>query len=313
MNWGVVLGLLIINKIGQRNPLLPWIETWKGWFLFSIPIFSSFAWYLYSRNLTMSTGNYHFLQTILPAENFDEFIDLIKSTINNWGNNFILSYLFPVLVIFWALGYKRMQGNIPILNYIIVLLMIFGAIFYLMFQKQFLHHDYYFIAFYPLVLFLSFSVYLIYIGEDNVFSGLKSILSLAGLFILPFYSVGNTTHYLSERYRESSYWYQPSLRPYREYILLAERTNLHVPTSEKLIVAFDKTPASMLYLSERRGVRIADDFDNTLVNQIIESGNYQYLLCNDSLEFNRKLNNKYLNLIAKYPNYGYYRIVKDSI
>lgn len=306
MNWAVVFGLLVLN-IRNKNSYLPYLNRIGDLLWLLVSPLLVLLWYSYASFLTRETGNYHFLQSIQPAPSFKDSMELLNSTINNWSSNFSISYLFMGLIILFLVRLRK-DSPYPILRYILLLMILGNIIYYFLFQKQFLHHDYYLIALYPLLYFLILFNYTNYLGNGNTFTGILPVLTLVFLFVLPFYSITNTIHYLKERYRTSSYWYQPVLSPYEEYNKLASRINKIIPQSENIVVAFDVSPNTMLYYAKRPGLRIAPDFNQSLVKEIIAYGKYQWLVCNDVQTFRRLYPQIKITEFKSFPNYTFCNI-----
>ncbi len=121
--------------------------------IFTISVLLITAWQLYKYYLNKKYGS-QFLTTILPANNFTEFIENTKDIISKWFFQLftISHYIILFLIAFFAKKKKKEKNQMFSL---IIIAFILFAIYFILMNKQFIHHEYYFIdSFYIAIVFL---------------------------------------------------------------------------------------------------------------------------------------------------------------
>lgn len=151
-----VLGLELFRIIQKKTPFAPKITP----VLLSISVILFYI--LYNTYLRNKYGSI-FLNHILPAESFQEFIDILKSIKNKWMMHYfsILHYSALALLSFVAFIYlicKKTSIKKEVLTVLFLTSIIFAGsvLFALLMFRQFSAHDYYFLDtfFLPIILLL---------------------------------------------------------------------------------------------------------------------------------------------------------------
>jgi len=140
-----------------------------------------------------------------------------------------------------------------------------------LFNGQFKHHDYYFIALFPFLFFALLWLYQIHIGNKQVFTGLFAIASIVGLWAIPFYNAFHSKQILRRTFTKDDYYCQNVINEIDDYkaVKLFLDDQLKSPKKE-IWSAFENSPNVSLYLLKRQGIRIADDFSPELIEGIWE-------------------------------------------
>ncbi len=257
---------------------------WQILLVSIIAIGSLAAWYEWASYLNKTYLNSHFLLKPNPAISFPNFVMLIGSNWRNWQSEmYPIATLLVILIGIIFIFYKPMEQRL--LRMIAMRLAILGLIYYLLFQTQFLYHDYYLLAFYP----ANFFFLLI------AFIGLKRYFYLVGFLkfvfiILLVFNFTNAKEQFNARYDINSYYYQPGMpKIIEKYETIAPFINKYIPKDSFVITAFDNTPNTTLLFMQRRGIRISKDYSTAVFAERIMERNTNFVLCNDKEEFDIKL------------------------
>jgi 4-amino-4-deoxy-L-arabinose transferase-like glycosyltransferase len=242
------------------------------------------GWYEWATHLNNKFQNPHFLLKPNPAVSFPNFLVLIKSNWANWARETypIITLIIALSGIFFQFKNRKTQST---LFKISSRLFICWVAFYLLFQTQFKYHDYYLVAAIPLLFFLiiHFGVYLKRITLSTI------ILYVVFGFIL-FQNFNHAKKQLNERHKTSSYYYQPPMPGIIEkYIGINSFLDAHIPKDAKIITVFDNTPNSTLFFCRRKGGRIAEDFNDELIAEILNEPQFDYMLVNKPILFKERL------------------------
>ncbi len=199
--WIAIL-FLTLAALCRTTFVIPLIAVFGGEFLrfiqqkkssvqYFLPVFLSFAVLLLYRwhnaNLQDKYGTI-FLSRLLPPESFEQAIEWIKITIQNWGLRYFswVHYVVFILVVFaWIIKYKSgktdnlLYGNFWVLT---GFLFLGSTMFFIAMMQQFPAHDYYFLD----TFFLPITLLFILIIQKTPMPGLKKSPWLQCMFILVF-------------------------------------------------------------------------------------------------------------------------------
>jgi hypothetical protein len=131
-----------------------------------LSIFFILAYFFYNHYLRVTYGSI-FLNHLLPAANFEEASEIIKTIYKNWGTQYLSIIHYGILVAVWAafiffnVRNKITLKKIQLQLWILLLALCNGCIlFAICMLVQFSYHDYYFLDtfFLPVILFLILSI-----------------------------------------------------------------------------------------------------------------------------------------------------------
>lgn len=249
------------------------------------------AWYEWATYLNETYQNPHFLLSPNPAKSFPDFLDLMGSNWDNWASELypLPTLLFSLFGIYACYFLRKQKKKI---FHVTTRIGAFWILFYLLFQTQFKYHDYYLIAVYPLLFFLILHAF-IYI-EQHLYRlrFIKQMVIYLFLFTILIQNFLHAKEQLNERHKIGSYYYQPPMPgTIEKYIGMDSFLDMHLKQKDRIISIYDNTPNSTLFFSRRKGCRIAEDFSDDLVAEIVNDTQYQYLLINNISGFKKTLEN----------------------
>lgn len=274
-----ILALLLLQKTQPDSFRVKLILKPITILKFFIPFIFIAAWYGYANHLTVTNWNFHFLQKMNPAKTFADFIENTRFAFDTWSSRIYLTTALMAMATFYVASLIKYHQNLDILGWISVFL--FGGFFaiFILFNGQFKHHDYYFMALFPFAFFAILWLYQIHIGNKHVFTGIFAIASIIGLWAIPFYNAFHSKQILRRTFTKQDYYCQNVIDNIEDYsavkLFLDNQLNSQ---SKEIWTAFDNSPNVSLYLLKRQGIRIADDFTPELIEGIWERKN------NDSKE-----------------------------
>ena len=265
-----------------ENQLLQLRLTWRGAVWFILPVIPVGAWYTYANQLTQKTSNMHFLQRSNPAESIGAFFQNSQSALNNWQESLYrpgFIYVFFLFLTFLLL-FRMKQALLPGLSAALMLLG-FGGI-WILFNKQFLYHDYYFILAFPALLFGWIFIQQLFLEHRGIFIGLIPVVVLIAFWIIPFSNAGHAAKMMNRRYQDGDFYHQNAFDGATDLVKHADTLTRIIPDGERVFYAFDVTPNTALYLLKKRGVRISKDFGPEITADILSKSRARYLVLNDS-------------------------------
>ena len=290
-----VVGLYFLHKyrkISLENPIK---LTWKQRFWILLPLASITIWYVYANYLTKLTWNFHFMQKANPAHSLREFLDNSQYSWNSWADSIYPKTTLLLLVIIGIFTIIRNRQKIELLGAITLLLFGGFLVVFTLFNGQYRYHDYYFIIGYPFVFFLILYLQQTFVENQIVIMGLSGILSLVGLYVLPFSNMAHAKNQLRRTFTQNDYYCQAVFPRTQDLISVKQWIDQKEPNAKtEIIVAFDNTPNTALYLIQRQGIRIASDFDSTLIRDVIRHkfeitpNTATWILCNNPQELQKK-------------------------
>jgi len=242
------------------------------------------GWYEWATYLNEKFQNPHFLLAANPAENFPDFINIIHENWKVWQPEFYrwTTLMLIGLGLFWLVSKKIEQR---LLRIITIRLLLLGIVFYILFQKQFVYHDYYLIAFCPLVFFLILIAY-IQLREWFLINWILRVLIL----LIALSNFNFTKKQLQARHSPGNYYYQPAMPgTIEKYWGIDSFLNKYVSKNTFIISAFDNNPNATLFFAKRKGVRIAKDFPDDLIEEIMTAPKYPFILSNDDEDLKERL------------------------
>lgn len=261
--------------------------------LLLIPVIS---WYSYSNYLTTITWNSHFLQHINPPKSIDDFFSNSLFAINTWGDSVYPKKFMGVILIVAFFSFIKQRKNLEILGYINLIFIAAALVIIILFNGQYRFHDYYLILFFPLLFTLFLFIQQIYLNGQFFFRGFIPIVLLIGFYTAPIFNFVHAKNQLRRTFTVGDYYCQGVFTNLYDFNAVKNWLNLKDPSGQReVIVAFDITPNTALFLFQRQGIRIAPDFDSTLTFSIIrdklktEKYVFPYIIINNVIEW-KKLN-----------------------
>jgi hypothetical protein len=225
-----------------------------------IPLGISFlfimSYIIYNSYLRSKYGSI-FLNHFLPANNFEQIIEILKIVFDSWFFQYFTKphyYLFTTLFVLSICYYIQKKNHVQKdklnLGILSIIYLIGCLIFSLMMLKQFTEHDYYFIDtfFLPLILFFIFILSLFPVIEKQyqkiIFLVLLTVFSLI-LVQQPIAS--------QEKRRETGYWDRTeiTINNYRNSAFFLD--SIKVPKDSKILVIDAVAPNIPFILMKRKG------------------------------------------------------------
>jgi len=127
---------------------------------------------------------------------------------------------------------------------------------------------------------------------------------------------------LAARHTAGNYHYQPAMPGIIEkYWEIDSFLDQYVSKNTFIISAFDNNPNATLFFAKRKGVRIAKDFSDDLIEEIITAPKYPFILSNDDEDLKSRLSNlgyalknpiDSFNGIKLYRNPSYLQNIKNK-
>ena len=271
-----------------KNQSLQVVFTRRDFLWMIVPALPVSAWYGYSGWLTKKTSNMHFLQSMNPAGSVQEFFQNSQTALNNWQESLYRPgfFIFILVILLVLLIFRLREALLPGLA-AAIMLSGFGAI-WILFNRQFLYHDYYFILIFPALFFGFLFIQQLFQEQRTVFLGCISVFMGLAFWIIPFMNAGHAAHMMNRRYATGDYYHQNAFAEADELVAQADTLSKVIPEGARIFYAFDNTPNTALYLLKKRGVRISKDFGPEITADILAKSRAEYLVLNDtSLWFSR--------------------------
>ncbi|NBP04937.1 MAG: hypothetical protein EBV15_01775 [Bacteroidetes bacterium] len=273
--------LLYLWRFFKNQPLQV-IFTRRDFWWMLVPAIPVSAWYGYSGWLTRKTSNMHFLQSMNPAESIKELIQNSQTAINNWQESLYRPgfFVYFMIVLLILLVLRLRDALLPGLA-AILMISGFGAI-WILFNRQFLYHDYYFILFFPALFFGWLFLQQLFQEQRQVFLGCASIGMGVAFWVIPFMNAGHAAHMMNRRYATGDYYHQNAFPETEELVAQSDTLKKVIPEGARIFYAFDNTPNTALYLMKKRGVRISKDFGPEITADILSKSRAKFLVLNDT-------------------------------
>jgi len=217
-----------------------------------------------------------------------------------------LYYLISVLILFQAFFYKKMNKELLVLT----LILFFGiAAYFILFYAQFKDHDYYFLAFAPLVIFILINS-LIVLKKTPKKKHWDIIIKIT-LLILFVAGINDSKARLAYRHWAVVDDYSKTGLTIRDNI--EEINKLKITADAKFIVAPDLCQNGGLFFLNRAGWNITEE-ENILTNQIkqYKKMGADYLLLVSKNEEVLKIGAENGNLIYKNMDIRIYKLQADE-
>ncbi len=288
----VVVGLYVIQWLFKRDFKLTDSKTLP---LLMLPLVLIIAWIKYASMLTAKTSNMHFLQNTNMETSLSAFFSNLKLSFGHWHDS--LYGPFATLILLGVLIYMvaRQQSNANALHALLrSIAVLYGVAFLgflVLFNKQFVYHDYYFITAVPFLFFAA--MYGIATNFDGGFGiRLKGPAPIA-LLVISLGSVFFAKSQFQARLTPGNYFYQNVNATMDELMDVATKIKAIIPVQAPIIVANDPTPNTMLYALKRYGTRWPD-WGKQRITTDLNTKQYQYIVVNDVKMF-------YQEAIALFP------------
>lgn len=268
-----LLGVEFLMVLRRKNSLKPKL----------LPIVLSLSilvfYFLYNIFLRIKYGAI-FLNIILPAQSFQDAIEILKAVKANWMTEyftiphyliFALSFLF---FLFLLISRRRKCGKELSLFLLFIGVIFIGCIaFSILMLRQFVAHDYYFLdTFYlPLILLLVAAVALIPIKNTMLNNGLSIIVIL--LFSIPILISAKNSQ--NER-RVTGYWDKTTATTNNFKDAESFLDSIGVPKNAKMLVLDASTTNIPFILMNRKGYPIISTKKQNIEKSL--EWNYDYLV-----------------------------------
>lgn len=280
--YGIAGFLLLFLWRFFKNQPLQIVFTQRDFLWMTSPFIPVTAWYGYSGWLTRKTSNMHFLQSMNPAKSLTEFFQNSQNALNNWDESMYKSgfFSFFLVILIVILVFRMRESLLPGLAAAIMLAG-FGSI-WMLFNRQFLYHDYYFILIFPALFFGWLFLQQLFQEQRTVMMGCIPVVMGIAFWVIPFINAGHAAHIMNRRYATGDYYHQNAFREAEELVEQADTLNIIIPENARVFYAFDNTPNTALYLLKKRGVRISRDFGPEITADILAKSRAKYLVLNDT-------------------------------
>lgn len=284
--WIAMLGFEFLRILRKETKLLDKLIP----VIVSIVVF--FSYYLWNRHLASENGTL-FLGNLMPADDWNEFSDIMARTKNNWQYHYFrkVHYQLFVIVIVSALCFfiwKRIKirkrigadKNIKSLSlWILVAVSFFGyLLFTIAMARQFPNHDYYFIDtfFLPVLLLLTMSL--------NVLPKINN--SKCGIVFLVtsviFVSVMLKDVDETQKQRRRNYWSPASERTIRNYRDSEQfLDSIGVAKDAKILTLWAYPQNTPFVLMNRKGFAVMK-YDKELVD-VAMTFDYDYVIVENEI------------------------------
>jgi hypothetical protein len=280
--YGIAAFLMLFLWRFFKNQPLQIVFTRRDFVWMMVPFLPAAGWYSYSGWLTHKTSNMHFLQSMNPAESLAEFFQNSRNALNNWNESLYRPDFFMLfMIILVVLLVMRMRESLLPGLAAALMLLGFGAI-WILFNRQFLYHDYYFILIFPALFFGWLFIQQLFQEQRTVFLGCITIGMGVAFWVIPFLNAGHAAHMMNRRYATGDYYHQNAFAEAEELVEQADTLNKIIPDGARVFYAFDNTPNTALYLLKKRGVRISKDFGPDITADILSKSRSKYLVLNDT-------------------------------
>lgn len=286
-----VLGLCLfefffLKKLDQENKKRL-VKTMK---LIGFSFVLVLCWNIYVIWYNLKYESFYFTTSAMPFWNLtsSEKIDVWRNIIGEWYKKYLAqsSMHFLVLIIGFLLFSIRKIDKIILI--VILFLLVGNLVYFFLFYVQLKYHDYYFLLFYPLVIFILILGIqtLIQVFQNKIFHvALKLILTIVVLSGMNYARMK-----VSERYQNGSDLYSSvgfALKKSEKQII-----KLQIPSDAKILVAPDLTMNGGLYFLKRKGWKI-DSIQMLTADRIAKykKNGASYLFCvNSDLDTNEFIN-----------------------
>ncbi len=265
------------------------------------------SWYKYSAWFPKSHGGQTFLLSVNMYDGWESLITVLKQMRDFWLNHYYSSesyILLGLVFIFILLGFKFIDR----LLFSITILYLLGSLcYFLLFQNQFIHHDYYIITILPTLffLFLCFADIVNKISE-KYFYPVKLLLLIVIFFNLK-ESFLKTKNKMYERNSTDIFYWTGDFRAYED--LEPKLRNLGIKREDRVVSGYDNTDCGSLYLMNQLGVTFGNEALKHDVDSFIQHKNVKYLILSDSAKFKREYNYDFSkNIIATHRGLIIYKI-----
>lgn len=287
----VVAIMLFKNRFATKKMEYSKTNMWIS----IIPILFVLTWYKYANYLTHQTNNFHFLQSIHPPSNLAEFFENSRFAINTWIDSLYPRLYLCILLIFYLITIIVSRKKMTLIGILSIITLLGYLSVFTLFNKQFKYHDYYQTLFYSIFLFILIWLY----EQTNKFiistrkTNLKCGLNL-GMLILVGFNYSHSKRILSATFDFGNYYCQNAVnvKP-SDFELLKSWLDKNIPKNKQLLIGFDPSPNTTLYLLHRKGIRIAPDFSDQLAIDLIKEklksnkNVASIFVCNDSNLLNK--------------------------
>lgn len=238
--------------------LFKWIKERKALQYEILCYFGSFTFiascFFYNKLLASKYGTM-FLARFLPAENINEFKMLFSTTLGNWKYDFFTKWHYYAFLLVFVLSlfffFKKKSELSKIKNVFQYFFISFSGfvLYFIMMQKQFVHHDYYFLDSFFITLLLLFVGLIYFIPIKTIvaktFFTVSTILLFAGFL--------TDSQAVQEKRRLINPWDRGQIIADDFYGGWQFLDSLHVPADAKLLVIETYDPYSSLIHLRRKG------------------------------------------------------------
>ncbi len=257
-----------------------------------LSVLACYTWYSYSKSLNVKYNSGVFLMDFKPSESIVKYFENMSRGFKTWFFDFINPVtLFVIVFIFFYLSRKLLNTNK--FYTILLFISVAGVIsFTYLFSYQYIHHDYYYIQFYTLLIIL-YIVFIDYI--DHMKINLNHILKPL-VIILTIFSIFNLKNNIRDRFDQNSIYnnYSTYMNTINLINIESDIKKLNLPDSTKFIVYDDPSMNISLYYMKRFGVQLSYLNDKGTIDWYMSKSDYDYVLINNNNLVNNQLINHWL-------------------
>lgn len=244
-----------------------------------------FIWYAYATWLSKTEHNELFLLAPRKVNDWETANRVLDNIKNMWLFHYYSyeTYVFiAAIILILSIGYKFVSR----LLFSITILYFLGSCFYVyFFFYQFLWHDYYMIAVFPLIvmLFITFTDFINRINDR--FLKLTKLI----VFVIIFFNVKEclrwTEYMYKDRYSDYAIQFYGNYSSYET--LEPKLRSLGIKREDKTLFFFDESFCNALYLSNQLGYSSDRVVPKQEVENLMNDLKFKYLVLNDSILFNK--------------------------
>jgi len=270
-----VLCAEILNSIKTK------IINRKLYFGFIISFIVIIGYFIYNHFLYLKYGSV-FLRNPLTPKSFDELIELLQQTYQNWAFQYFTSYHYLFFVLLFVVSlisyfyFKLKCTEIQKQLFILFLISGFGSVTYcLLMAKQLTAHDYYFLD----TLFTVCIFALLFIISFIQFqSKLTNILGIIFVIIFSFLMI-KTSNTVQIKRCDTGSWDRMEIT--KQNFIGTDKflDSLHISPKAKILVIDSYSPNLPFILLNRKGFAVLSTKREYIINSL--TWNYDYVILQD--------------------------------
>lgn len=259
----------------------------KQFYYFGISFLVVITWNVFVIFYNLKNQSTYFTTSILPIWDLtiQELSIYWNDILSEWYKKYLAETSFHVLVvvlIFITIFFKKIPKNFTVA----LLFLTFGTLsYFLLFFQQFRFHDYYYLLFFPFIIFILLSFFQVWkqLFKNNL---VQNILKFIFLVIIAS-GLNYSRIKLKERYSKGN-----DLNSKIGFQILKNKKfidDVKIPKDSKVLIGLDLSVNGGLYFIKRKGWSInnADDITNEKIKFFKSLGADFFILVNDPKSQNR--------------------------